>query len=1083
MKNYLNQYLKALMATIVVMVVYCLTVVPLIEPTEQKKYEIPQLASNEIGDQWWQQMFSASDWQLQDPTVVHNSRGVLLAKNWEQISSASWKLTPLTIILADKPTAESDMDEIKSQNVWIISAQEAIVHFEKPFDMRSSTMPSVQKGQLTGEILISQVNTATPQIRPWQLRTRDVSIDRRRIWTQQEVEIDFENSRIRGHDLRINLLSDILAKRSEGSSELATKYGPLEEIELMHLTELSIALKPGGMWANVDPSMLQLNQPVQDLPARVEALCGGRFTFNFSKETASLTGGVHLKHFLGGLPPDEFLCHRMNLGLQTQAESADGRTESTGVSLRKIDAYGIDSLEEFVGEKWVELRSPLVGASARAKRMHFNLNSQRIELFGKLEQPGATASIAELNYRGYKFQAPTLEYQAAPKGLNGQAAHAGWLAAQGAGELSSPPESQLGETHVLWQEKFVWAPTDVPGRQRIELSGQTLVEHKEQGFMRAEVLQIWLDRIANTTQSNAKWSGYQPNRILSQGKSVIATSKAQVKVQTLDVTFIPSQGPAPGQDGGPSRGLANPLDRLVIQPNNSGGNYSGPTAMLGSAKTKPAEQPIVVNGQSLVAKVATTGRQYWIDAMTIQGPLNLQSPINQSSAPWQVNGGALNLSTNPQGDLEAEIEGSPAVIQVADGSFQGPKIGFNQSQNRIWMDQPGEFTLPMELKSQNGSLKWAKPLQCTWKKRMVFDGSQVIFEGDIEILGTLQQADGLRFLKGTCQSLELKMAQPISLGQLGNLQQMNQQSQLQQIILRDNVDLMASQEDNQRNRTSRGRLRVPTTLTVHVQQEKIVAAGPGRGYMNMVSNRNVGSLTSTRNGAPTLDSVGLSYRDSLVVFMDRREVVVDGNVRILASPIQNWNEEPNPENITRLSPGQFACVSDQVKIYDVGGLNSTQSVLASQGIVGSKSQWEAQASGNVRFEGNDESGEYSGNANQIVYVQSRDLLRVAGDGRTKAIIRKLPTFKNGQPEPTTYLKLNFGEFNIKTRAIPPTSSGLEIHLENPDAPGSGSSGSVGQPSTGTPYGQPGNGQPGNGQTPPIDPRERAINRMLKGFGS
>ncbi len=1075
MKNYLGQYLKALMTTVVVMVLYCLTVVHLIEPTEQKQYEIPKLASNEIGEQWWQRMFSANDWQLQEPTVVHNSRGVLLAKNWEQIRPESWKLTPLTIILADKAADESDPGNIDSQDVWIISAQEAIVHFEKPFDMRSGTAPSVQKGQLTGEILISRVNTSSPQNRPWQLRTRDVSIDRRRIWTQQEVQIDFENSRIRGHDLRINLLGDILAKRADGSGEFAAKYGPLEEIELLHLTELSVALKPGGIWSNVDPGMLQLNQPATNLPARVEALCGGRFTFNFSKETASLTGGVHLKHFLGGLPADEFLCHRMNLRLQTPADSGDGDSGTSGLLIRNIDAYGIDSLEEFVGEKWVELRSPLVGASARAKRMHFNLNTQRIELFGKLEQSGATASIAELNYRGYKFHAPTLEYQAAPKGPDGRAAHAGWLAAQGAGELSSPADSQLGETHVLWQEKFVWAPTDVPGQQRIELTGQTLVEHKQHGFMRADVLQIWLDRLASTALNSAKWSGYQPNRILSHGKSVIATSKAQVNVQTLDVSFIPTQGPVPGQEGGPSRGLANPLDRLVTQPNNT-----GPTATLGSAKSKPVEQPIVINGQSLVAKVATTGAQYWIDAMTIQGPLNLQSPINQATAQWQVNGTALNLSTNTQGDLEAEIEGQPAVIQVADGSFQGPKIGFNQSQNRIWMDQPGEFTLPMELKSQSSSMKWVKPLQCSWKKRMVFDGSQIIFEGDIELLGTLQQADGLRYLKGTCQSLELKMAQPISLGQLGNLQQMNQQSQLQQIILRENVDLQTSLKDGQHNRVSGGRLQVPTTLTVHVQQEKIVAAGPGRGYMNMVSNRNVGSLTSSNRNAPMLDSVGLSYRDSLVVFMDRREIVIDGNVRVLASPIQSWDEEPNLENIARLSNGQFACISDQVKLYDVGGLNSTQSVLASQGITGVKSQWEAQASGNVRFEGNNDGGEYSGNANQVVYVQSRDLLRVAGDGRTKAVIRKLPTVKNGQMEPTTYVKLNFGELNIKTRALLPTASGVEMHYENPDSQGSGS-----QPS-----GAPGSmlnpnapGQPTNGQTPPIDPRERAINRMLKGFGS
>ncbi len=1077
MGQYIGQYLKALTATIVAMVLYCLSVVPLIEPTEQKRYEIPSDPGIEVTNSWWQKLFNETDWQRQDPTVVHNARGVLLAKQWEQIRPESWKLTPLTIILAEKSSEDSLGDQVDPKNVMIITAQEAIIHFEQPFDMRS-TMPSVQKGMLSGEIVISQVNTSDPNARPWALRTRDVSIDRRRIWTQQEVSIDFDNSRIRGHDLRINLLSDILSKRTDQTDDWATKYGPLEEIELLHLTELSVALKPGGIWANVGPEMLQLNQPAINLPARVEATCGGRFTFNFSKEMMSLTGGVHLKHFLGGLPPDEFLCHRMNLQLQSPQESTDAKKSpsSSGIAVRDIEAFGIDSLEEFVGEKWVELRSPVVGATARAKRMHYNLTNQRVELFGKLEQAGATVSIAELNYRGYQFQAPTLQYQPAPKGPDGRALHGGWMAAQGAGELSSPPDSRMGEMHVRWQDKFTWSPTNVPGEQLIELSGQTLVEQKKQGFLTAETLQIWLAAVPRAEQLSAAltpnhqaWNGLQPKRIQSKGKSVIATNKARVNVQTLDLKFAYPHVPAGDLVSQPSTSIKNPLERFVGQP------------PLGAqpANSSSGDQPIEVDGQSLVATIAMASKQAWIDAMTIHGPLILKSPDGQT-APWKVDGTALHLASSPQGELDVEIEGTPAMIHVADGSIQGPRIGFNQKQNRIWMDQPGEFTLPMNLKSGPSNLQWVKPLTCRWKKRMTFDGTKIRFEGDIDLFGTMQQTDGLWYVKGTCQELDLLMAQPLSLGQLGNLQQVNSTSQLQQIVLRENVDLLASHRDNIGNRLSVGRLKVPTTLTIQVDQETIRAAGPGRCYSNFVSNRDVGSTVSLRQDLPNLDSIGLAYRDSLVVFMARREVVVDGNVKILMTPIQSWDQEPNPDNVTRLTEGQFSCNCDQVKVYDTGSLNSTQSTLSLQGRSIGAAQWEAQATGNVRFDGNTESGEYSGNAYQIVYVQAKNLLRVAGDGRSKAMIKKLATFANGKSEPATTWNMNSGLFNVKNRGML-DSSGIEVHIENQNQPGTSSELNT------LPNGQVNPQNPGMGpagpNSPPIDPRDRAINNLLRGYGS
>jgi hypothetical protein len=275
----------------------------------------------------------------------------------------------------------------------------------------------------------------------------------------------------------------------------------------------------------------------------------------------------------------------------------------------------------------------------------------------------------------------------------------------------------------------------------------------------------------------------------------------------------------------------------------------------------------------------------------------------------------------------------------------------------------------------------------------------------------------------------------------------------------------------------------PTTLTIDVPQEKIVAAGPGRGFTNFVSNSSTPSSLprSSLTESPTgLNAVSLTYRDSLVVFLDRKEVVVDGNVKILASPIQSWDEEISPD-VTKLNRDQFSCNSDQVKMYDTASLNSTQSLLSSQGLATKSAQWEVQATGNVRFDGNAESGEYSGNAYQVVFVQAKDQLLVAGDGRSKAVIRKLASSHSAQAEPSTTIKLDKGLFNVKNRGII-DSQGVEYHYETPQIPGQ-------QPAFNPALypNLPGSALPGNIPIQPNssqeDPRRRAINRLLQGYGS
>jgi hypothetical protein len=185
-------------------------------------------------------------------------------------------------------------------------------------------------------------------------------------------------------------------------------------------------------------------------------------------------------------------------------------------------------------------------------------------------------------------------------------------------------------------------------------------------------------------------------------------------------------------------------------------------------------------------------------------------------------------------------------------------------------------------------------------------------------------------------------------------------------------------------------------------------------------------------------------------------------------------------NTARLTLDQFISNSDQVKLYDTSGLRSTQSLLAVQGLTSQAAQWEVQAAGNVRFAGSADSGEYSGNANQVVLYQAKDQLRLSGDGRSKAVIRVLPSPKPGKNDSVQTISMDNALFNIKNRQII-DMQGMGLEYENVQESNQPKSQNPAQfpavPGSALPAAKP------LQNVRPEDPRTRSINRLLQGYGS
>lgn len=1018
MHTFALRYSKALAALLLAMGGYSLLIVPWVEPTSTTESKPPNFARTLGGERWWRDFFPEGSWQTGEPKIIHTDKGILLSQSWTSIDEKTWELKPLTMILSPTKTAreairEQQTDIIAKQEMWIVECQQgATIHFAEPLDITSGKVPMVERGDLSGPIQVSRKAASQAKDDSWRILTYDLTIDRRQFSTQREVLIEWNDSVIQGRDMKVMLRGDLLQSQNADSA-----WGPLDELELYHVDKIDVALPPGGLWADMKLKRLDEQPALRTLPARMKATCGGRFAFDFKSSTASLQNGVQLHHFLGDLPPDEFQCQSVSFAIELDESESSASQSSTSQSedglskarLLSLEAIGIDSLQEFVGEKWVEFTAPTMGIEARCKKLNVDFEQRRVEFAGRLDHPEATQSIAILKYDGNEFRSPKIEYQAAPDAEghdaegegNGDQKHLGWMFAEGPGELITAAQDKLGKSNIRWQQSLRMAPdSQSDKRQWIEIVGNALVESKLRGFLASERIELWLTQsdqaslisaapVAGATELSDR---YLPERVLAEGQTVLSTKTLQAHVSqlSLDLLFIPQDPVTKESDGlALSDSSGNPMYQWVSPP-------ESPSLPGSPGESPPTEDPtpktpVVVEGAALQAKIVVAGKDAWVDHLHMQGPVKVSREATdpQKSMPWHIEGSQLVLATNREGQANIQIDGQRAKIVVAEGSLQGTRIHFDQTSNQMWMNQPGEFSIPVSaLKSSakpgKPRIEWINAPHCKWDGKMLFDGSVARIVGAIEFDAAMRNPQNqFWWVKGSCGEMNVILSAPIDFNATDE-----QDVELERVELSDRVHILASQLMQNGDIESRQQLSVPHLRFFAVQQQ-LVAQGPGWVKSRFLAKRGFGQIASERKAEARreLQASHLNFRDSLVGFVDRNEVVVDGKVELAVGPINNWDQSIDVNQLNTLSDGQMLLNCDQLKVYDTAEL-STVGSLASTGKA--PEAWEFQATGNVAFNGKAETGDYVGNGYQVTYVQAKDLLMLRGDGHDPAYLRRAP---------------------------------------------------------------------------------------------
>ncbi|RMF45364.1 MAG: hypothetical protein D6753_00305 [Planctomycetota bacterium] len=1012
MAGFLKRYVRALLAVAALMGIYRFTVVPWLQTTAPAPQLPPDVLQDLNAHQSWDAIFPEGSWQRRNPKLILTHRGVLLAQRWQQIDPQTWQLQPLTIVLpvtaaGRQALASRRFESLAHEDLWIITAGSgAQIHFDEPLDITSGRVPQVVQGTLGGAIELSRRTSAgQPQ---WRIRTHDLVIDDGQLSTPNEVLIEWNNSRVVGRELRLTVHNTELAT---GNSRSA--WGPLDQLDLYKIESVDIALPPGGLWGR----LMTTAKAARDAPARLKLAAGGRFSFDFNSSTARLRNGVHVEHTVEGVATDVFDCQTLVAQIEprTGAGKANGSQRGAGVGslgIRRIEATGSANVSGMEAFERVTVTAPSIGARLVAKRVVLDLIKRRVDIDGSLLND-AGQQPAELVYQTHRIQAPRIEYQAAPESAPGQPAHLGWLVASGAGTIDSQTEA-AGNTSLRWTQSLRMAPLDDGARQWIEVLGQASASQRtEQGNrnLLGERIELWLSpapprrappaaarlvasqpppatQPLGTAQAEtvSPKRNYRLQRLLVTGDAMLNTPQANVRVDSLELR---AEYPAPIAASATPTASASPAGASAITPPTVGSAVRvAPVASEPAAFEQPVE-PLMLTGKTLVATVIGVNDGYELQTMHMEGPVRAwRESVDPFS--WHLEGTSIDVLAVPVGGLEGIIHGQPARVVYGDGFIASTAIRYVHATQAITIDQPGELLVPSALLHRPAAstgaespvrLEWLKQPRVLWHGGLSFQDQRIRITDRVVLSAAFRTSpERLTWLEQECDDLQIDLTGPVTASALNA-----PAVQLQQVTLRENLRIMASTLSRHGDRVRRDLLIAPE-CRYEAAQSQVVVSGPGtiKSWFRDDSN-------PAPDAPRVLRGANVRYRDTLVALVDRREVVLEGNVEILTGPVADWEQDIEFAAARGLRTNDLLVRGDQVHLYDV-------STAAPLGLSGQpeRSRWECKVAGHVAFRGRTETSLFSGTAQQIVYNTELQRLILRGAGREPAYLRSDPV-AGGRP--------------------------------------------------------------------------------------
>ncbi len=733
---FLRDYLKALLPLVFAFMAYQVLAVPFLEPVKVIKtarhWKSPAIPSRV---DWWEEFFRPGDWQRNSPKIVTTDDAILLFQTRTQMSKTRWQFKPLTILIPQRDTGGT------KKAILINNPNGAEIEFKTEVEW-SKELPPVESGQLLGEISIYSPPDEGTKKDGILIETRDVRINKRRIWTDQSITMQLGNSRIDGQNLNIYLDKDLLTSDQPNVNK-ESPFNGLNYLELFYVDRVHIGLNPGGLWPNKDIPDSQLR------PAYATLKCKGTFEFQFHQSEAILRRDVHMEHLVQGLPIDTFDCDELRLQLgwdfkrntftPTAPPSSSKSISSSNWKVERIVAFGASGRDANDQSRWLKLSAPGMKAEAQGQHLVIDTLNGSITLHNKL--PGTAtrdSSRVYLKYDTIQVSCPEVQYinteaiantneGAAALGASSKSNRLGVVIASGAGwgQMDSKGESWK----LSWGKSLYIRPQGDKDQMIIE--GSANVSNPSHGRFTAEQLHLWLTPMNKELASqlvaqfpDGKVPQALPDRMEAKGDVVVDSPQLRARVESMQVWFAyPTTAARPDSqvNSAQATGLLSQSNAQNASTNNlasaaplnlapSMGLPPSPLLQPVHADSRIAPKnrlsaapasPLNVTAKTLRARVVNSGDRTFVDDLNLEGNFILTKDQVSDDSPWPftATGDRLLLSQKKENATDIHIMGlanQDAEIKIGSGRVVAPELRLMQSENQFWIDHPGELVIPIE---------------------------------------------------------------------------------------------------------------------------------------------------------------------------------------------------------------------------------------------------------------------------------------------------------------------------------------------------------------------------------------------------
>ncbi len=989
--NPIARYLFALSAMIVAYTAYAKVAVPFLEgpPSVIRRQQVALQhtdASDILDKSHLPSLVPPDAWELGSCKTLLTPQGTVYFEYWEPLDDqGNYQLMPFTIVMNDpinkvrNHLSTEVVGTKKPAPIVLRSLEGARLKFSKPLTAQSNQDDiELESAQLDGQVTVFRPADVATDQDEFRVVARNIQINRSHIFTLSDVYFSFGPHHGSGRNLSIKLAykPDV-----DSPTKSFANIAGVEQMELAFVSELVLQPADANSFSPLGTERIAnttAKQPLtlsnQKTPLRLS--CDGPFIFRMGEKKAWFRDNVVVTQL------DQY---RDNLRCDSlQIDFKKGDSEAT--SVKNLIAIGSS-------DKPATIVSNSQQTIITGEELNFDVPNSAVKADG--------SKNVSIRSPKFAFEAPNLEYRMAENGKLGP------LVAIGPGILKGVSADSKRSFQVKWGRQLTTSDFDSE-RVRIDIEGDAFVKFDQLNSIAADQLSflVWQMPAADSTIKKQKWQ-YLPSQLETAGNVRILTDKLSGTAKTFVANW------------------PRPTDEQLMQVKHTV-SYRAVAQQRDDVRALPTfkavgdvVKPRVMkfSGDDVVANVDGDLDNMRIRDLVVNGSLSLESE-STDRRPFAISGSSMKLVPQAEELYRVTIEGNadrPAIFKTSGFDLSGTNLQLDQAANTIWVQGAGSLAIDAQDQSLQGNepgkkLPKLENAKVGWVGGMVFDGSKIYFEHNVELFANRRPDDeGQRStIKTNSEALTIELTDSIRFEKLADPEtQKRSEPEIRRMVFVNRVERnkrafrLAShqqKDDFDQNKiigvqnatvdangkvVALQKLFVPMA-TVDAVTGDIATGGPGTAISYQYS-KGGSQLSGFSENYPTniskkpeLSCIHVEFDGQLVANSEKGTMEIDRNTRSAWANVKRFDQTLDPDRPDQLPVGATVLRSDVLKFAQWTPRNSAP-------------RQEMQAEGNTSIR----SQLFEAVADRLTYADDTDILIIEGNrpAMAKLTYRKTPKAK------------------------------------------------------------------------------------------